>query len=230
MKGDIVLGDNQYGKAETHVVRVFKGGGTHEIKDMNVSVSLAGDFADTHITGDNSKVVPTDTQKNTVFAFAAGDIGEIEDFALRLARHFVAEFETVTRARVSIEEFAWSRLGAHAFERGGEARRVTTVFHTAEATSVLSGITGVVVLKTTDSEFHGYLKDGYTTLAAKQLLETGQQVTWGRLIFEPPWTFFNTYVVKRGFLDGVEGLAIANMAALYNFVKYAKARFMSPGK
>jgi (heptosyl)LPS beta-1,4-glucosyltransferase len=50
------------------------------------------------------------------------------------------------------------------------------------------------------------------------------------LVFEPPWTFFQTYFVKLGFLDGVEGLAIANMAALYNFVKYAKARFMSPGR
>jgi hypothetical protein len=70
--------------------------------------------------------------------------------------------------------------------------------------------------------------DRYTTLAAEQLLGSKQSVTWGRLIFEPPWTFFRTYVVKFGFLDGVEGLAIANMAALYNFVKYAKARFMSP--
>src|SRR5947208_12811483 len=66
----IVLGDNQYGKSETHVVRVTKKGRTHEIKDLNVSIALAGDFADTHLTGDNSKVVPTDTQKNTIFAFA----------------------------------------------------------------------------------------------------------------------------------------------------------------
>src|SRR5580658_9742683 len=72
--------------------------------------------------------------------------------------------------------------------------------------------------------------DRYTTLAAEQLLATGDKVTWGRLILEPPWTFFRTYVLKGGFLDGVEGLAIANMAALYNFVKYAKARFMSPGR
>jgi glycosyltransferase involved in cell wall biosynthesis len=72
--------------------------------------------------------------------------------------------------------------------------------------------------------------DRYTTLAAEQLLESGESVTWGRLIFEPPWTFFNTYVLKLGFLDGVEGLAIANMAALYNFVKYAKAHFMAPLK
>ena len=72
--------------------------------------------------------------------------------------------------------------------------------------------------------------DRYTTLAAEQLLATGEKVTWGRLVFEPPWTFFQTYVLKLGFLDGVEGLAIANMAAMYNFIKYAKARFMSPGR
>jgi glycosyltransferase involved in cell wall biosynthesis len=72
--------------------------------------------------------------------------------------------------------------------------------------------------------------DRYTTLAAEQLLATGEKVTWGRLLFEPPWTFFNTYVLKLGFLDGMEGLTIANMAALYNYVKYAKARFMSPGR
>src|SRR5579863_4426326 len=72
--------------------------------------------------------------------------------------------------------------------------------------------------------------DRYTTLAAEQLLATGEKVTWGRLVLEPPWTFFQTYVLKLGFLDGVEGLAIANMAALYNFLKYAKARFMSPGR
>ncbi len=72
--------------------------------------------------------------------------------------------------------------------------------------------------------------DRYTTLAAEQLLEKGETVTWARLVLEPPWTFFRTYFLKLGFLDGVEGLAIANMAALYNFIKYAKARFMSPGR
>ena len=72
--------------------------------------------------------------------------------------------------------------------------------------------------------------DRYTTLAAEQLVASRRKVTWGRLIFEPPWTFFHTYFIKLGFLDGVEGLAIANMAAAYNFLKYAKARFMSPGR
>ncbi len=71
--------------------------------------------------------------------------------------------------------------------------------------------------------------DSYTTLAAQQMLASGERPTWTRLIFTPPWTFFQTYFLKLGFLDGLEGLAIANMAAFYNFVKFAKARFMSDG-
>ena len=159
----IVLGDNQYGKAETHVVRVTKHGATHEIKDMNVSIALAGDLAGTHLTGDNSKVVPTDTQKNTVFAFAAEPMGEIEEFGIRLARHFV-EFPTIDRARVSIEEFGWSRLGEHAFARAGSEKRLATVTCSADGVWVVGGVTDLVVLKTTDSEFHGFIKDRYTTL------------------------------------------------------------------
>lgn len=72
--------------------------------------------------------------------------------------------------------------------------------------------------------------DGYTTLAAQEIAAREQRVALGRLLVDPPWTFFRTYVLKLGFLDGVEGLSIAYMAALYNFVKYAKARHMSPGR
>jgi urate oxidase len=177
---NIRLGDNQYGKAETHVVRVTRGDAAHEIKDMNVSVALAGDFTDTHLTGDNSKVVPTDTQKNTVFAFAADPIGEIEDFGLRLARHFVEEFPTVQRARVSIEEFAWRRLGDHAFARAGSERRLATVTVTRDGAWVVGGVTDLVVLKTTDSEFHGYIKDRYTTLpeTRDRIMATSVTARW----------------------------------------------------
>jgi hypothetical protein len=70
--------------------------------------------------------------------------------------------------------------------------------------------------------------DRYTTLAAEQLVDQKKHIGWKQLALEPPWTFFQTYVLKRGFLDGPEGLAIAHMAALYNFLKYAKAKNMSP--
>jgi glycosyltransferase involved in cell wall biosynthesis len=72
--------------------------------------------------------------------------------------------------------------------------------------------------------------DSYTTLAAQEIVSRGKTVTYSLLLFDPMWTFFRSYVLKRGYLDGIEGLAIAYMAALYNFVKYAKARDMSPGR
>jgi len=89
----IVLGDNRYGKAETRLLRVTRGNDLHEIRDLSVTIALAGDFEAVHIRGDNTNVLPTDTQKNTVYAFAKeAPVGEIEEFALRLARHFVNEF------------------------------------------------------------------------------------------------------------------------------------------
>jgi glycosyltransferase involved in cell wall biosynthesis len=72
--------------------------------------------------------------------------------------------------------------------------------------------------------------DRYTTLAAQEMVTRGQSLAFARLLLDPPWTVFRTYVLKLGFLDGIEGLTIAYMAGLYNFVKYAKARSMSPGR
>jgi urate oxidase len=192
----IVLGDNSYGKAETHVVRVTKTGAQHDLKDLNVSIALAGDFADTHLTGDNSKVVPTDTQKNTVFALAKDSIGEIEDFAIRLARHFVGEFSSVYRARVSIEEFPWTRIEVggqphpSGFVRAGSEKRLTTVTCTDDGTWVVSGLSDLVVLKSAGSEFHGYIKDRYTTLAetSDRILATAVIARWRYIAGPVEWS------------------------------------------
>jgi urate oxidase len=181
----IRLGDNQYGKAETHVVRVTRGA-SHDIKDMTVSIALAGDFEAAHLTGDNSHVVPTDTQKNTVFAFAKDPVGEIEDFALRLGRHFVSDHRAVRRARVSIAEQPWSRITVggkphpHAFEREGSELRLTAVTCTEDSEWVVSGITGLTLLKSTGSEFWGYREDHYTTLAETRdrMLATAVDARW----------------------------------------------------
>jgi urate oxidase len=181
----IRLGDNQYGKAETHVVRVTRGA-THDLKDMTVSIALAGDFSATHLTGDNSHVVPTDTQKNTVFGFAKDPIGEIEDFALRLGRHFVSDHRAVRRARVSIAEQPWARITVggkphpHAFERDGSEQRLTAVTCTEDSEWVVSGITGLTLLKSTGSEFWGYREDHYTTLpeTRDRMLATAVDARW----------------------------------------------------
>lgn len=69
--------------------------------------------------------------------------------------------------------------------------------------------------------------DRYTTLAAEEVVARKTKVGYRHLLADPLWTFFRTYVLQRGFLDGTEGLSIAYMASLYTFLKYAKARFMS---
>lgn len=185
----IVLGENQYGKAENRVVRVERGGAGHRLVDLNVSTALAGDMADTHLTGANDKVLATDTQKNTVLAFARAGVGEIEAFGLRLARHFVAGQEPIQRARVEIEQYPWTRLGPHSFTRSAEGTRLAVITHTATDTEVTGGIRDLTVLNTTDSEFWGYPKDKYTTLPETEdrILATAVNAQWDFATTEVDW-------------------------------------------
>jgi urate oxidase len=214
----IVLGANQYGKAEIHLVRVSKDGPTHEIKDVSVSVALAGDFEASHMTGDNSKVVPTDTQKNTVYAFAKEAVSEIEEFALRLARHFAKEFAAVHRARVSIEEYAWARISArgrhhpHAFVRSGAEKRLATATSTKDGDWIVSGLSDLVLLRSTGSEFWGYPKDRYTTLpeTRDRVLATAVTARWRYARLDVDWA--EVFTGARAAL--IEGFAAKPSLAL----------------
>ncbi len=167
----IVLGDNEYGKAECRVVRVVRDTPRHEIRDLTVSTSLRGDFSAAHVVGDQSDVLPTDTQKNTVYAYAKQHaLGEIEPYALALARHFVDDVEPVLGARVEVAQHAWDRITVdgrphdHAFVQRGQEVRTAVVTVDGDSAWVVSGLTGLVVMKSTGSEFQGFLRDGYTTL------------------------------------------------------------------
>jgi len=192
----IVFGDNQYGKAEVRLVRISRDGNRHQIKDLNVSTALRGDFAAAHLVGDNSHVIATDTQKNTVYAFAERyGVGEIEDFALRLGRHFVDSFDWVSGGRVSIEEYGWDRISVdgaehdHAFSRAGGGTRTTVVTIEEGNAWVVSGLTDLVVLKSTGSEFTGFPRDEYTTLAEDRdrILATAVTARWRYAGAELDW-------------------------------------------
>ena len=236
----IVLGDNQYGKSETHVVRITRQGARHEIKDLNVSVALAGDFSDTHLTGDNSKVLPTDTQKNTVFAFAHDGVGEIEDFAIRLARHFVSEFAPVYRARVHVEEFGWQRIHDHAFIRAGTEKRLAIVTCSDDGTWVVAGVSDLVVLKSTGSEFHGYIKDRYTTLPEThdRIMATSltarwrfhdAQADWARSYAEVRRLLLDTFAAKHS-LSLQQTLYTMGAAVLEARPEVVEVRISMPNK
>ena len=184
----VTLGHNQYGKDQIRVVRVLRDSEPHTLVDYNVDVRLVGDFDAAHLEGDNSNVVPTDTAKNTVFAHAADDavVTQPESFGLALAHHFVDHIAPVSQARISLELYPWLRLthgGAphpHAFARSGAHVRTATVTYDGTDTWVVSGVTGLTVLKTTDSAFEGFYTDRYTTLqpAADRILATSITAQW----------------------------------------------------
>jgi urate oxidase len=198
----IVLGPNQYGKAETRVVRIYRDTERHEIKDLNVSTALRGDFDAAHLSGDQASVLPTDTQKNTCFAYAKSKgVGEIEDYALVLARHFVDDVATVHRAHVDVDEYRWERVSAggaehpHTFVRAGhEIRTASVTIDGGRAVKekkewVISGVRDLVVLKSTGSEFSGFLRDGYTTLAeaTDRILATALTARWRYAATDVAW-------------------------------------------
>jgi urate oxidase len=183
----VQLGANRYGKAEVRVMRVARGtgaGGGDVIRDWNVSTSLSGDLAATHLTGDNSAVLATDTQKNTVYAFAQR-LGPVppEVLGMELAAHFVGTQAQITRARVAVEEYGWAPVGEsrHSFARTGELIRACRVVHDEEdGVSVVAGIQDLTVLNTTNSEFWGFPRDEYTTLeeTRDRMLATQVSAWW----------------------------------------------------
>lgn len=192
----IVLGANQYGKAENRLVRIVRDTARHEIRDLTVSTALRGDFAAAHLAGDQSRVLPTDTQKNTCYAYARSHgVGAVEDYALTLARHFVADVEPVTGARVAVDEHAWDRAPVgpdghdHTFVRRGTEVRTTVVEIDADGERVESGLRELVLLKSTGSEFAGFLVDEYTTLAEThdRVMATSLTASWRHAATDVAW-------------------------------------------
>lgn len=180
------LGPTQYGKAEVRLLHVDRSTSQHEITDLNVSVALAGDLAETHLTGDNEKVLTTDAQKNTVQAFARRfGVTPIEEFARRLGEHFTG-IASVDRARVRVEAYGWRRIDVggtphpHSFQRLAGTRVASAAVHADGRSEIVAGLGDLVVLKSTGSEFHGFLRDEYTTLEPTddRVLATAVQAGW----------------------------------------------------
>ncbi|GAA3586132.1 factor-independent urate hydroxylase [Kribbella ginsengisoli] len=216
----IHLGANQYGKAESRVVRIYRDTPRHQIRDLNVSSALRGRFEDAHITGDQSAVLPTDTQKNTAFAFAKEKgIDSIEEFALTLADHFLEASAAADGARVEIEEYNWERISVdgaghdHSFVRSGAGIRTTVVNVDGRGDDrkahVVSGIRDLTVLKSTGSEFHGFLKDKYTTLK-----ETDDRILATSLVAR--WRYDHTDVDWDKSYDEIKSLLLEKFATIHS--------------
>ena len=181
------LTGSHYGKARVRVLKILRDGPIHTLKDLDVAAYLKGDFASSYTSGDNSKVVATDTMKNTINVFAKQHLDqEIERFGLILGQHFVTRYPQVAESEIRISERRWERLMVdgrphpHSFAAGGEGRMFTTVTSSADTKTVCSGIRDLVILKSTESGFENYPKDEFTTLpeTADRILATSFSATW----------------------------------------------------
>ena len=183
----IKLGANGYGKNAVNLSRIIRHEGYHEFRQVSVSVALTGDFDAAHTVGDNALILPTDTQKNTVYALAREHFtGPIEAFGLVLSQHFLARNPQVAQVRIELVEHLWQRMafeGAahpHAFTGGGSEKRTAVVTRTAAGATVVPGLKGLMLLKTTDSAFVGYPKDEFTVLpeTSDRILATECEANW----------------------------------------------------
>src|SRR5688572_2498052 len=175
----VELVQDNYGKSRVRLMKVSRRGAWHELQNITVKIAFEGDFDDIHIKGDNSKCLPTDTMKNTVYALAAQTerIEEIETFGLRLARYFLAGNEQVSRVSIDIAEHKYTRISVggepheHSFTKNEDEKRTTSIRMTRDNTTVESGLEDLTVIKTTKSAFSGFPSDKYTFLP-----ETGDRI------------------------------------------------------
>jgi urate oxidase len=196
----IRLGENNYGKQRVRVLQVTRHADGHDIKELTFGIRLEGDFETAHTKGDNSKILPTDTMKNTVYALAKRQrIDCPEGFALLLAEHFLSTQAQVRGARVKASEVLWNRFSvggkphAHTFTKSSEEMRTATIMVTRNEKTIQAGIEGLTVLKTTDSAFEGFIRDEFTTLKEdrNRILATAICAKWvyrtAQVAFDEIW-------------------------------------------
>jgi urate oxidase len=166
------LKENRYGKSRIRLVRVKRRAEGNDFREWTLDVLLRGDFASCFEDGDNSKILPTDTMKNTVYSLARSSSAEcVEDFAKELAEFLVQRNPQVSEAQVSASEKQWGHLSGRrgpyptTFVQSSRERQTTTVSRNQRGeVTVVSGLEDLVIMKTADSGFAGYIKDPLTTL------------------------------------------------------------------
>lgn len=185
-KTKIVLGQNNYGKADVRLFKVFRDQARHEVKDVWVDVAMIGDFTAAHTLGDNTDLLATDTVRNTVYALAKdGLTGSIEEFGKHLIRHFVQAGPKISSVRVKMTEHRWDRISVnnlehdHSFTRD-VGKHTAVVEGDGSSFTVTSGIDELFILKTTNSGWEGFLREQYTTLpdTSDRILATVVSAKW----------------------------------------------------
>lgn len=184
----VKLAENRYGKSRVRLVRVKRHSDHHDLCEWTVQILLQGDYESCFANGDNSKILPTDTMKNTVYSLVQNSPSAcIEDFAKELTSFLLERNAQVASAEVSIREAAWDHLQVSgrphptAFvQSSGEVQTTVVSQGSAGGPIIVSGLDNLVVLKTAGSAFTGYIKDSLTTLpeTSDRLFGTALRANW----------------------------------------------------
>ncbi len=213
---EIFLSHSNYGKSEVRLVKVKRDTQRHEIQDLDISVTLEGDFDAAHTKGDNSQLLATDTMRNTVYALAKDNLtGSIEGFGLTLVDHFLEAGPAVKRVSIEIIAFPWHRIEAagrghdHSFVRGAGERKAKVTGDGSGVRRVEAGVDDLTVLKTTDSGWEGFLRDEYTTLP-----ETDDRIL--ATVITANWAYSGTDLDFDGLWSGVRDRILTTFTDHYS--------------
>jgi len=184
----ITLGENRYGKSRVRLMRVKRENGRHDLHEWTLEVLLQGDFESCFTEGDNSKILPTDTMKNTVYSLARkSQAASMEGFAKEMIDFLLSRNPQVSHASIRVTQKAWERLTVAGkphpttFVQSSGERQTTKVERARNGKfSVASGLENLIILKTAKSGFEGYIQDSLTTLAptSDRLFGTALRATW----------------------------------------------------
>lgn len=184
-----IISSNTYGKSCVRLLKVKRDGNVHDISELTVNIMLEGDFESAHTNGDNSKVLPTDTMKNTVYALAKEDpVNSPEEFGLHLCEYLLKNHDQISKVTAEISEKLWKRIHTgddkkdsdNSFISSGNEMKTAKIVVSENEKSVISGLTDLLVLKTTDSGFENFYKDKYTTLkeTSDRVFSTSVTAEW----------------------------------------------------
>jgi urate oxidase len=212
----MTLQHNSYGKSAVRLTKVIRTPHRHELMEITVDVLLEGDFSESYLTGDNRKLIATDSMKNTVYVLAKeNEFASIEDFASLICRHFRKTYPQVESTSATIAQTRWERIDVngkkhpHAFVGGDSEKRTCSVKIGKQGVSAIGGISGLEVLKTTDSEFSDFVTDRYRTLkdAKDRIFATSVEASW---TYDQGVSDFN------GCYAAIRGALLATFAAHYS--------------
>lgn len=201
----------------------------HNFLEASVDVLLEGGVDEAFTEGDNANVVATDTVKNTVFALARDtDFADLPTLGRTLAKHFLATYDHLTRASVTLTGHTWHRLLGcpHAFTGSdAEARQVKVVAGRGQPLALTDGFGGLMLAKTTETSFENFHRDEFRTLpdAADRVLATVLTAGWAVNQAADRADFDAVFATVRGALLSafVDHHSVSVQATLYRMANAA---------